>query len=616
MLAAFSSCGEQKTGDATDQDAQGADQNPTPPPAPAPAPAPTPAPEPEPPAEAEGCVQVFYDGSQDPAQLGRSYALMIVNLIGHFPRYQSIIGPIELYSKGDFEKCDATFYVGMARETDLPADFLKEFKSTKKQAVWLGYNFWQLGEDFEKIFGFKSFELATLDKDTLTPPPDSKPGFFRDILYKGETFKKFNEWSDDSKKQLDGAFEVVKLSGKTSDAAKVLAEARHSVTGEVIPWALQNGNKFYVTEVPLSYFHEGDRYFVFTDLIFDFLKEKPRHDSKSAYIRLEDVGPIADLGFLQEAIDILKKYQVTPHINLYPVFKDPHNSTNMGVASLRMEDKSDFFNVIKKYHAEGTNFIWHGITHQYKAEKNPYSGASGDDYEFWNSVGNSPIAEDSVSYVLDLFDDGFKSLKLLNLSPKIWVTPHYQGSALDNVMFGQMFPWMVSRAVYLDNKITGLPARDTAIQWDAANAEASASARRKFFSELKVETAPGAKPFGQIFPYEIHGDIFRQRVIPENLGNVVPPQSAQVKFPRSVENMLADAKRNLVLRDVWAVGFYHPFLLNPAQNPVNAGPGPKDLEILVKGLKDLGYNFISLNDYAEKHREKPNKPRIELQEIR
>lgn len=107
-------------------------------------------------------------------------------------------------------------------------------------------------------------------------------------------------------------------------------------------------------------------------------------------------------------------------------------------------------------------------------------------------------------------------------------------------------------------------------KYKAANADEQAKKRRAFFADLKVETAPGANSFGQIYPYEIYGDIYRQKIIPENLGTVVPPQNAQVKFPRSVENMLADAKRNLVLRDVWAAMFYHPFwMITPPNTAKN-----------------------------------------------
>lgn len=569
---------------------------------------------------ASNCVQVFYDRTGENGNLARSYALMVLNLMGHFPEHQQIIGPIELYKKGDLNRCAASFYIGMTMDNPLPADFLTDYKNTTQQVVWMGYNFWQLGPEFEKTFGYKTYELNNLDSDHKTPAPDSKPSFFRDVLYKGEVFAKYNVWLKGPPKVLDGAFEMTKLTNKSSSAATVLAEVRHSFTGELIPWALQNANKFYISEVPLSYFHEADRYFVFADLMFDFLKEQPKHNAKHAFIRLEDIGPMEDLGNLQEAMDILTRNGVPAHMNLYPIFNDPLYAVpgHAGKPMTRMEDAPQFSAAIQKHIAAGTTVIWHGVTHQYSNIKNPYTGASGDDYEFWNSVTNSPLAEDSVSYVLNKMDDGFKSLKSQNIEPTLWVIPHYEASALDNVMFGQMFPWMISRGVYIDNKIEGLQPQDPnkSIFFSIANTEETNKNRRDFFASLKVTTNPSIR-FGQIFPYELYGDLYAQHVIPENLGNVEPSLTIQVQFVRTVDTILEDAKRNLVLRDVWASVFYHPFLLDPKYNKANGDKTkPKDLERLVSGIKAMGYNFINLNTWVSTHKDPVGKPRIELEETR
>ena len=120
-----------------------------------------------------------------------------------------------------------------------------------------------------------------------------------------------------------------------------------------------------------------------------------------------------------------------------------------------------------------------------------------------------------------------------------------------------------------------------------------------------------------MFPYELYGDIYGQRVLPENLGNVEPYLSDQVQFIRTVDVMLEDAKRNLVLRDVWASCFYHPFLLDPTISSANQDiTKPKDLERLVSGIQALGYKDINLETYVEAHKAPAGKSRIELNEIR
>jgi uncharacterized protein YdaL len=45
--------------------------------------------------------------------------------------------------------------------------------------------------------------------------------------------------------------------------------------------------------------------------------------------------------------------------------------------------------------ARGGEIVMHGYTHQYGTMKNPHTGVSGDDYEFWNIVDNTPVPEDS-----------------------------------------------------------------------------------------------------------------------------------------------------------------------------------------------------------------------------
>lgn len=569
----------------------------------------------------EKCVQVFYDTTVDAFKLGRNYALMTLNLLGHFPEYQQVIGPIELYRKGDIARCHATFYIGIEFNNPLPPAFLEDFKTATKQVVWMGYNFWQLGAEFERDFGYSStvYSHTTIDYQNLTPAPESKPGFFRDILYKGEVFPKYNVWNTATPTVLDAPFEMVKLT-KLTDVAVVMGEAKHSVTGEILPWTLKAKNKFFITEIPISFAHEADRYFVFADLLFDFLDTPPKHNEKNAFIRLEDIGPFSELSLLEEGMAILKKHEIPAHINLYPIFGDPlfaitgHETKPF----IRMEELPEFNSLITKYKSEGMTVIWHGVTHQYNVLKNPWTGTSGDDYEFWNYPADTPVAEDSVSYVLDKMDDGFNSLKMYDIAPRLWVTPHYHASALDTVMFGQMFEWVIGRVVYSDSKIKGLKDKDSSgpLNFDLTNT-ATAQNRRDFFSTLEVTADPSLKQFGQMFPYELYGDLYSQRVLPENLGNVEPYLSDQVEFIRTVDVMLEDAKRNLVLRDVWASAFYHPFLLDPSINSANQEiTKPKDLERLVSGIKALGYKYINLETYADAHKAPAGKPRIELLEIR
>jgi uncharacterized protein YdaL len=521
----------------------------------------------------EKCVQVYFDEQTPSAQmlasdqgsLGRIYANMTLNLLAHFSEYKRFISPITAYQKGDIEKCPATLYLGSDYYSEVPMDFVEDFKSTKKRVAWLGYSFWDLGEHLEKIFGVQFESFTELDTQHLTI--DQKPTFFRDVLYKGEVFTKYNDWNAKDDTQFLAAYEVAELKVVDSKKSKILAQISHSATNENIPWALQAGTKFIITEIPLSFIHESDRYLVFADLLFDILDEKPIRDEHLAVIRLEDLHPFVDLTTLAQAVQIMKEEGVTPHLAIIPAFKDPLGSTVMPpvLNDVPIYLVDNFHQLIQEFSNQGSVIIWHGITHQYNQLANPYSGASADDFEFWDAKADKPIAEDSVEYIRQRLGYGADIFRKANLDiPQIWLTPHYKASALDNLVFADYFKWTIGRMTYFNYN----------------------------------RSAPNANtddPVGQFFPYEIYNDIYGQRVIPENLGNVQNELNSQVTQVRTVEQILKDAKRNKVLRDSWASVFFHPFLL------ADQDPSNNDLRNLVTGLKKLGYHFINLNSFVQKN---------------
>lgn len=508
------------------------------------------------------CIQVFYDKSTDPNYTtGRGYALMLLNLLGHFPEFQQVTGPIELYQKGDLERCHATFYVGSFYNNVLPAAFIGDYLTTTKRVIWVGYSVWQLGLEFENTFGYSSTVSFTA-LDSVNKTPDGKPSYFRDIIYKGETFTKYGQWKDATNTTFVASPEMVKFQSKLSDKATVMATAKHSFTNEVLPWALKSGNKYYVAEIPFSYVHEGDRYLVFADLLFDFLDQQPKSAKKYALIRLEDVNPMSDQGLLDKAMGILKKHTVVPHIALTPVYETP-------TQTVRMENSPLFLNLMQRYNEEGSVYLWRG-------NKSPY-------------VASAPTA--TMAELQASMEDGFTSLKQAGIAPKFWVNPLYTGSTLDNIMTGKVFQWIVGRGTFVDTKIKPLTTPPLDLTFDLTDASRT-QARTDYLSKVVAVDTGNAISFGQYFPFEIYGNQYGQKVVPENLGNVTPGT-------RNVAAILADAKRNLVLRDIWASMYYHPYLLSGTLNPENANPAvPTDLENAITGLKTLGYEFVSLKEFS------------------
>lgn len=552
---------------------------------------------------ADPCVNVYFDRSPDKTYwMGKTYANLLQNILGHFPKYQQVVSPIELYQKGDIEKCHATFYIASYFNNAIPTDFLQDFAATQKRVAWLGYSIWQLGESFDKIFGYKYSYLTTLDREHLEPL--NKPSFFKNILYKGEVFYKYGNWSKTDPTTFLAPFEQTALVPTEPQKSQVLAQAEQSVTKDKLPYALQAGNHFYIADVPFSFIHEADRYFVFADLLFDILNEKPRHNGKYALVRIEDVHPLMPLMELYKTTKVLHEQKVPIHISLIPIYFDPLHLGESGPEGdlVTMDRKLPFMQFIEEMKNENAFFIWHGVTHQYNATKNPHDGVSGSDFEFFDAVNNRPLVEDSPSYIVDKLEEGFYTLQKAGITPRVWLTPHYQASSLDYIIFGRVFPWNVGRVIYYNHSFSGIAlAEESSVLFDAGLA-GGFNLRSEYFKNLEV-IYQSERWSGQMFPYEIYGDIYGQRLIPENLGNSQPFVNAHVVVPRSKEEIVADAKRNLVLRDVWASFFYHPFLLTTYEDGGRGEfPGdPAELEYLIREIKKLGYTFISLEDFLSKN---------------
>lgn len=556
------------------------------------------------PAKAASCVNVYFDKSTDSTYwMGKTYATLLQNLLGHFPSYQQIVSPIELYKKGDIEKCAASIYIGSYFNNQIPADFHDDFVNTKKNVAWLGYSIWQLGTRFEDIFGYKYSHLSTLNREKLDPK--GRPSFFKNILYKGEQFFKYGDWSKDNKDIFLAQFEQTVLVPTAPEKSELLVQAQQNVTKEIVPYAIRAGNHFYVADVPFSFIHEADRYFVFADLLFDILNEKPRHNGKYAVVRIEDVHPLVPLPQLYKITDVLKAEKVPLHISLIPIYFDPLERDDRGPYEelVTMDRKPAFMQFITEMKQNNAVFIWHGVTHQYKRQKNPHDGVSGSDFEFFDAINNRPIVEDSPRYVVDKLEEGYYTLQKAGITPRIWLTPHYQASALDYIIFANVFSWNIGRVIYYNTTSHGLPAGpENRSIWFASHDPNGAKLRAEYFKNLEV-TYESERWSGQMFPYEIYGDIHGQRLIPENLGNSQPFVNDHVTSPRSKEEIVADAKRNLVLRDVWASFFYHPFLLTTYEEGGRGSyPGdPEELQFILRGIKELGYKFINLDNFLDKN---------------
>lgn len=548
------------------------------------------------------CVKIYFDQVEDHNYvLGRTYSIFLQNLLGHFPHYQQIVTPISQYKKQDLEECKANFYIGSHYDSVIPKDFLLDAAKTKKSLLWMGYNIWRLPEnELVRMTGHRYSRLTTLDSKITDSV--GNPGFYKYVHYKGEVFEKFGEWAGEPK-IFHAAFEMVGLEKISQQSeSQVLAFAEHSGRRDFLPYLIRNKNFFYLADIPFSYIHEADRYLIFSDILFDVLGEKPRHQERLAFLRIEDVHPKSALPELHQISDLLYAEEVPENISLIPIFFDPLNNYNRqeGEDFVTLNDSIPFQKYLEKIKARRANFIWHGVTHQYGKIKNPHSGYSSDDFEFWNAVDNTAVKEDGSSFVLNRLDFGYSLLQKAGIMPQVWLTPHYQASALDYLLFARVFPWSIGRVIYFDFNLNGITSQ-TRHEELVYGPNGNARKRKDFFKELQVSTR--GQWNGQFFPYEIYGDLYGHKLLPENLGNPQPFKSNHVVWPRQLEKIVADAKRNLVIRDSWASLFFHPYLLQDLYND-GIGSFPGDVEPLrktIRELKKLGYRFISASEFIDKN---------------
>jgi uncharacterized protein YdaL len=237
----------------------------------------------------------------------------------------------------------------------------------------------------------------------------------------------------------------------------------------------------------------------------------------------------------------------------------------------------------------GAQVVLHGYTHQYDSVTNPYTGASGDDFEFFrvtlDAAGSyrdfAPLPGDSYGCAQSRVRAAFREARQAGLSVAAWCTPHYLASADDYRAFGDFFPLTIQRAVYFDGtgEVSRIPGRGD--NWNGWQREGDNNHGR---NGGKPAPAPQLDPRhfgGQFFPFVIQNDIYGQKIVPENLGKVDLPvlNGSTVRQPA---DMIRIARKHRVVRDGWASGFFHPFL---------------DLALLqelIPGIKAEGYTFVRL----------------------
>ena len=476
---------------------------------------------------------VLYDSTGDWGWLGEVYATEVANLSGHFGAFEA--EPVSSYTAGQIEAHAATVYVGSTYQEPLPTAFLDDALATTKPLVWLNYNIWQLEAASPTWFQDRGWQSGFIDSSSVGEVRYKDVSLTRDAAHNGG---------------------ILGTESIDSTRARVLADAVRD-DGTTFPWAVRAGNLTYVGEIPFAYQSENDRYLIFADLLFDALAPQTPERHR-ALVRIEDVNPTDDPNSLRAIADYLSSENVPFSVAVFPLYVDPAGYYNNGVPEkIRLKDNPAVVSALKYMASKGGTIIMHGYTHQYSTVNNPYSGVSGDDFEFYLShitpddfvSLDGPVPEDSTKWATDRINKSFNEFKAAGLpQPTIFEFPHYAGSATDYKAVGSKFKVRYERALYPAGVLSG-----AGPDYSHQN--------------------------GQFFPYPVT-DVYGTKVLPENLGNYEPVSYNHhpTRFPA---DMIATAQRNLVVRDGFASFFFHPYL---------------DLQALkdtVAGIKATGYTFVA-----------------------
>jgi uncharacterized protein YdaL len=485
---------------------------------------------------------VLYDTTGEWGWLGELYGIMTANLASHFGSWTAM--PVVSYQTGQLKQYTAAIYIGSTYGEPIPNAFLNDVFATTIPVIWAYDNIWQLTSlypNFSSTYGWmwSGFDTASVAEVEYPLPPSTVP-------------------TQQLTRYAANGAGIMNYSSIASNVT-VLANCVTS-SGSTFPWALSStgpngGTLTYIGEIPLVYISEGDRYLAFCDLLFDALAPATatRH---RALVRLEDIDPTYNTSQIMSAAKWLQSQKVPFGFQIIPLYLDPLNANGEGT-NITLQSKAQMISTIKSLESMGGVMVCHGYTHQYDSTANPYTGATGDDCEFYRITMNSnetlnymgPIPGDSLSWAQGRFSSAQTLYQNAGFPMPQFVTfPSYAASAVDYLAANGFFTAAMERRLYPTGILSGQPYN---------------------YSQIA----------GQYMPYTVQ-DVYGMKVLADTLGGIEPQPyySTPAVLPATI---IANAQRNLVVRDGWASFFYHTY------------DSLSYLQQTVTGIQALGYTFVS-----------------------
>jgi uncharacterized protein YdaL len=520
-------------------------------------------------------VLILYDSAGPWGFLGREYALMLENLLGHFD-VAVTSSPVNAYSTGTLlvNNYAVTFYVGSTYDEEsfyaagspqrIHYDaFLADVATTTHRVVWMNDNLWKLAWNWNPAWdprGFSGkFGISYVDLDSTS--------LYNRVSYKStDLLKGVVPWANPGSDLIgctaeaappgpydcDTAMNVVAITDPALAVSR--ADAFSTLTGARSPYVTQAANLWVLGDIPFSYTSEEDRYLAVADLLHDILGID-HAESHQALVRLEDVSANTDIGSLMEAFDVLTAQGVPFAVALIPHYVDPFGFYSGGVPQDLPIAGSDVGALLAAVQSTGmADIAQEGTTHQFDDTLNPYTGVSGDDAEFFRVTQNAdgsinflgPVPGDSAAWASTRIAAGESLLNDAGLWSFAWFAPHYFASAVDYAAIQGVYPIHYGRLLYFD----------------------------------PASGSPPTRFFGQFYPYTIARDVYGYQVLPDNLNGLEPNPNPGFR-PLFPNDLIRFATKALVVRDGFASFFY------------NSEDSSDYLDQTISGIEALGYTFVS-----------------------
>ena len=328
---------------------------------------------------------VLYDNTGNFADDTEMYAMATGNLASHFGQVE--IMPVAKYSRHAIDRYDAVVYLGADAAADVPRAFLDDVPATDVPVLWVDQNLDELAgavgpAAFTQRYGWNPLEARTIASDVVPT-----------VEYKDTPVSRDAQGVQDLVAPMTDArspVTVLATSQCREKGAAVSCLADDAGGPSEVPWALRSGNLTYVAEIPLDFIDRNDIYLVYADLFYDLLAPDIS-GSEQAAVRLEDVGPESDPEDLRAVADYLHGEGVPFQVAVMPIQIGPTPGRDDWYG-LSLLDRPKVVEALKYMQERGGTLIQHGATHQFGAMDNPYSGRTGEDYEFYR-YGCSSTAE-------------------------------------------------------------------------------------------------------------------------------------------------------------------------------------------------------------------------------